>query len=59
MMKFLFCLNLAFSYPMTIVPVFNTLESCLLGKQEKEREESETISHDPDGPEENAAETTF
>ena len=59
-MKFLFCLNLTFSYPLTIVPVFNTLESCLLGKQEKEREESETISQGSDGQEENAAaETTF
>ena len=59
-MKFLFCLNLVFSYPLSIVPVFNTLESCLLGKQEKEREESETISHGSDGPEESSAtETTF
>lgn len=32
-MKLLFCINLAISYPLTIVPAFSTLES-LLGKKE-------------------------
>lgn len=30
-MKLLFCINLVFSYPLTMVPTFNTLEVYLLG----------------------------
>jgi len=33
-MKLLFCLNLVFSYPLSIVPTFNTLEVWLLGRVE-------------------------
>ena len=33
-MKLLFCINLVFSYPITIVPTFNTLEAFCLGKKE-------------------------
>lgn len=33
-MKLLFCINLIFSYPLTIVPTFNTIEALLLGKRE-------------------------
>ena len=33
-MKLLFCLNLVFSYPITIVPSLNTLENIIFGKKE-------------------------
>lgn len=39
-MKLLFCINLVFSYPLTIVPTFNSFE-VLLGKPETNTEEQE------------------
>jgi amino acid permease len=33
-MKLLFCINLMFSFPITIVPTFDTLQACILGKRE-------------------------
>lgn len=33
-MKLLFCLNLVFSFPLTILPTFDTIEALVLGKRE-------------------------
>ena len=43
-MKLLFCLNLVFSFPLTIVPTFNTMEAWLLGKKETGTVEEEELS---------------
>ena len=40
-MKLLFCMNLVFSYPLTIVPTFDTIESICMGKKETGREEGD------------------
>ncbi len=47
-MKLLFCVNLMISYPITIVPAFNTFET-LLGKKETNSDEDEQQRYvDPD-----------
>jgi len=33
-MKLLFCVNLIFSFPFTMVPTFSTIEAICLGKKE-------------------------
>ena len=43
-MKLLFCLNLVFSFPLTIVPTFSTLEAFLLGKKETSSVEEENTN---------------
>ena len=40
-MKLLFCVNLVFSFPLTIVPTFDTLEAWILNKQETSKIEEE------------------
>ena len=40
-MKLLFCLNLVFSFPLSIVPTFDTLEALFLGKKETNTIEAE------------------
>lgn len=43
-MKMLFCLNLVFSYPLSIVPTFNTLEALILGKKETSSDDKESTA---------------
>jgi len=38
-MKLLFCVNLVFSYPLTMVPTFSTIEALVLRQKETSREE--------------------
>lgn len=47
-MKMLFCLNLVFSYPLSIVPTFNTLEALILGKKETSSDDKESTASDSD-----------
>jgi len=49
-MKLLFCVNLFISYPLTIIPTFNSLEAAFLGKAETNTIDDEILDEHGMGP---------
>jgi len=41
-MKLLFCVNLIFSFPLTMVPTFSAIEAVVLGQRETGTEDAES-----------------